>query len=60
LLPGTAKLMSTLIQSLLATEVIDYGYLAALSLVYMIPPLTLFILLQRVLLKVPLFGGKGL
>jgi len=59
LLPGTTKLMSTLIQSLLATEVIDYGYLAALSLIYMIPPLSLFVLLQRALLKVPVFGGKG-
>lgn len=59
LLPGTVKLMSTLIQSLLATEVIDYGYLAALSLIYMIPPLSLFVLLQWALLKVPVFGGKG-
>lgn len=59
LLPGTTKLMSTLIQNLLATEVIDYGYLAALSLIYMIPPLLLFIFLQRALLKVPIFGGKG-
>ena len=60
LLPGTAKLMSTLIQILLATEVIDYGYLAAMSLLYMLPPLTLFVLLQRALLKVPIFGGKGI
>jgi inositol-phosphate transport system permease protein len=59
LLPGTVKLMSTLIQSLVATEVIDYGYLAALSLVYMIPPLFLFMFLQRSLLRVPLFTGKG-
>lgn len=59
LLPGTIKLMSTLIQSLLATEVIDYGYLAALSLIYMIPPLSLFVFLQRALLRVPVFGGKG-
>ncbi|MEM3485798.1 MAG: carbohydrate ABC transporter permease [Candidatus Methanomethyliaceae archaeon] len=59
LLPGTVKLMSTLIQSLLATEVIDYGYLAAMSLIYAIPPITLFVFLQRALLKVPVFGGKG-
>lgn len=59
LLPGTVKLMSTLIQSLVATEVIDYGYLAALSLVYMLPPLFLFMFLQRSLLRVPLFTGKG-
>lgn len=59
LLPGTIKLMSTLIQSLLATEVVDYGYLAALSLVYTLPPLALFVFLQRALLKVPIFGGKG-
>lgn len=59
LLPGTIKLMATLVQTLLATEVIDYGYLAALSLVYTIPPLALFVFLQRALLKVPVFGGKG-
>lgn len=59
LLPGTTKLMATLIQSLLATEVVDYGYLAALSLIYMIPPLLLFVFLQRALLRVPVFGGKG-
>jgi inositol-phosphate transport system permease protein len=60
LLPGTTKLMSTLIQTLLATEVVDYGYLAALSLIYMIPPLALFVFLQRALLRVPVFGGKGI
>jgi len=60
LLPGTIKVMSTLIQSLLATEVIDYGYLAALSLIYAVPPLALFVFLQRALLKVPVFGGKGI
>jgi inositol-phosphate transport system permease protein len=59
LLPGTIKVMATLIQSLLATEVVDYGYLAAMSLVYSLPPLILFIFLQRALLKVPIFGGKG-
>jgi inositol-phosphate transport system permease protein len=59
LLPGTIKLMATLIQNLLATEVVDYGYLAAMSLVYSLPPLILFIFLQRALLKVPIFGGKG-
>ena len=60
LLPGTVKLLSTLIQSLIATEVIDYGYLAALSVFYMVPPLVLFVYLQKALLKVPIFGGKGL
>jgi inositol-phosphate transport system permease protein len=59
LLPGRVKLLSTLIQSLVATEVIDYGYLAALSLLYMLPPLLLFVFLQRALLRVPVFGGKG-
>jgi len=39
--------------------VVDYGYLAALSLIYMIPPLLLFVFLQRALLRVPVFGGKG-
>lgn len=60
LLPGAVKLLSTLIQSLIATEVIDYGYLAALSVFYMVPPLVLFVYLQKALLKVPIFGGKGL
>jgi len=59
LLPGKIRLMSTLIQGLIATEVMDYGLLAALSLFYMLPPLFLFVVLQKALLKVPVLGGKG-
>lgn len=51
LLHRTAKLMSILIQSLLATEVTDHGYSAAMFLLCMLFPLTLFVLLQRALLK---------
>lgn len=59
LLPGTTRVMATLIQNLLATEVVDYGYLAALSLVYTLPPMILFVYLQRTLITTPLGGGKG-
>jgi inositol-phosphate transport system permease protein len=59
-LPGTVKLMSTLIQAMVATEVLPTGLLAAISLFYMLPPLILYITLQKVLLKVPIFAGKGL
>jgi len=59
LLPRGLKLMSTLIQGLVATEVVDYGLLSALSLFYMLPPLTLFVFLQKALLKAPILGGKG-
>lgn len=51
LLHRTAKLMSILIQSLLAAEVTDHGYSAAMFLLCMLFPLTLFVLLQRALLK---------
>lgn len=51
LLPGRVRLMSTLIQGLIATEVLDFGLLSALSLFYMIPPLALFTTLQKVFLR---------
>lgn len=60
LLPGTAPLLSTLIQGLLATEVVDYGIIAAISLFYTLPPLFLFIFLQKALMKAPIMGGKGM
>ena len=51
LLPGRVRLMSTLIQGLIATEVLDFGLLSALSLFYLTPPILLFATLQRVFLK---------
>lgn len=60
LLPGTVPLLSTLVQGLLATEVVDYGIIAAISLFYMLPPLFLFIFLQKALMKAPIMGGKGM
>jgi len=60
LLPGTVPLLSTLVQSLLATEVVDYGIIAAISLFYMLPPLFLFVFLQKALMKAPIMGGKGI
>jgi inositol-phosphate transport system permease protein len=58
--PDAVPLLSTLLQGLLATEVVDYGVIAALSLLYMLPPLVLFIILQKSLLKVSILGGKGM
>ncbi len=52
LLPGETKVLSVLIQGLVATEVIDYGYLAAMSLFYMLPALIFFLLAQRALTRV--------
>jgi len=60
LLPGTVPLLSTLVQGLLATEVVDYGIIAAISLFYMLPPLFLFVFLQKALMKAPIMGGKGM
>ena len=60
LLPGTVPLLSTLVQGLLATEVVDYGVIAAISLFYMLPPLFLFVFLQKALMKAPIMGGKGI
>lgn len=60
LLPGNIPLLSTLVQGLLATEVVDYGIIAAISLFYMLPPLFLFVFLQKALMKAPIMGGKGM
>lgn len=60
LLSGTVPLLSTMLQGLLATEVVDYGVIAALSFFYMLPPLILFVFLQKVLMKAPIMGGKGI
>ncbi len=43
----------------MATEVMDYGLLAAMSLFYMAPALIFFLLAQRALAKVTVAGGKG-
>jgi len=59
-LPGTVRLMSTLIQAMIATETLPVGLLAAMSLFYMAIPLIFFVILQKALLKVPVLGGKGL
>lgn len=59
LLPGTVRLMSTLIQAMIATEVLPAGLLAAISLFYMAPPVMFFVILQKALLKVPILGVKG-
>ncbi len=57
LLPGETKVMSVLIQRLIATEVIDYPFLAAMSLFYTIPPLVFYVLTQKHLVRVTLVGG---
>jgi inositol-phosphate transport system permease protein len=59
LLPGEAKVLSLLIQGLMATEVIDYGLLAAMSLFYMTPALIFFLIAQKALMKVAVAGVKG-
>lgn len=48
------------IQGLLATEVVDYGVITTISLFYMLPPLVLFVFLQKALMKAPIMGGKGI
>ena len=59
LLPGETKVLSVLLQGLMATEVMDYGLLAAMSLFYMTPALIFFLLAQRALAKVTIAGvGK--
>ena len=52
LLPGQTQVLSVLIQGLIATEVTDYGLLAAMSLFYMAPAMILFLIAQRALMKV--------
>ncbi len=57
LLPGETKVLSVLIQRLIATEVIDYPLLAAMSLFYTIPPLLFYLITQKYLVQVTLTGG---
>lgn len=57
LLPGETKVLSVLLQGLMATEVIDYGLLAAIALFYMAPALIFFLLAQRALARVVIAGG---
>ena len=58
LLPGQTQVFSVLIQGLIATEVIDYGLLAAISLFYMLPALLFFLLAQRALTRVTVAGVR--
>ncbi len=59
LLPGETKVLSVLLQGLMATEVMDYGLLAAMSLFYMTPALLFFLVAQRALARVTIAGvGK--
>jgi len=57
LLPGETKVMSVLLQGLMATEVMDYGLLAAISLFYMAPAMIFFLIAQRALARVTIAGG---
>jgi len=57
LLPGETKVLSVLIQGLIATEVIDYGVLAAMSLFYMAPAMIFFLIAQITLARVAIAGG---
>jgi inositol-phosphate transport system permease protein len=60
LLPGETKVLSVLLQGLMATEVIDYGLLAAIALFYMTPAMIFFLIAQRALARVTVAGGiKG-
>lgn len=54
LLPGQTQVMSVLIQGILATEVMDYGLMAAMSLFYMAPALILYLVAQKALNRVAL------
>ncbi|NIN69129.1 MAG: ABC transporter permease subunit [Anaerolineae bacterium] len=58
LLPGETKVLSVLLQGLMATEVIDYGLLAAMSLFYMTPALLFFLVAQRALARVTIAGVR--
>jgi len=58
LLPGETKVLSVLLQGLMATEVMDYGLLAAISLFYMTPALLFFVLAQRALGQVTIAGVR--
>lgn len=58
LLPGQTQVLSVLIQGLIATEVVDYGLLAAMSMFYMLPALILFLIAQRSLTRVSIATAK--
>ena len=58
LLPGETKVLSVLLQGLMATEVMDYGLLAAMSLFYMTPALLFFLIAQRALARVTIAGVR--
>lgn len=58
LLPGETKVLSVLLQGLMATEVIDYGLLAAISLFYITPALLFFLVAQRALARVTIAGVR--
>jgi len=57
LLPGETKVLSVLLQGLMATEVVDYGLLAAVALFYMTPALIFFLMAQTALARVTIAGG---
>jgi len=59
LLPGETKVMSVLLQGLMATEVMDYGLLAAISLFYMMPAMIFFLIAQRALARVTIAGVRA-
>jgi inositol-phosphate transport system permease protein len=59
LLPGETKVMSVLLQGLMATEVMDYGLLAAISLFYMLPAMIFFLVAQRALARVTIAGVRA-
>jgi inositol-phosphate transport system permease protein len=59
LLPGETKVMSVLLQGLMATEVMDYGLLAAISLFYMMPAMIFFLIAQRALTKVAIASVRA-
>lgn len=59
LLPGETKVMSVLLQGLMATEVMDYGLLAAISLFYMLPAMIFFLVAQRALTRVTIAGVRA-
>ncbi|MBI4758093.1 MAG: carbohydrate ABC transporter permease [Chloroflexi bacterium] len=58
LLPGQTQVLSVLIQGLIATEVMDYGLLAAMSLFYVTPAMIFFLIAQRALAKVTIAGVR--
>ncbi|MFQ6057345.1 MAG: carbohydrate ABC transporter permease [Anaerolineae bacterium] len=58
LLPGETKVLSVLLQGLMATEVMDYGLLAAMSLFYITPAMIFFLVAQKALTMVTIAGVR--